>query len=311
MASSTANSSGRRWSAVTWPNSPPPLPERGFSGPYGILKIGPGGALMSYDFIEHQGFADDERLHCPPLRAGEDDHTADVRRYGVWQREYQAERGEIYLTLMDLDLTSVPDILEWASTYGVLDVRALDAPATGRQWYSKAAPPSIPLRALAHYPGFGIGVSLSKPQRIGSTDDALREGVVALCEAERVGLPWIIEETLHEFLWGARAIRDLVTAWRCVRDGNDPREQSWDSPRMPTADWTETRAVQVAAEFVEGTLSARLERFSPRIYLRDENGRRTFRGPSVSPAPEDVTLFELLILEIFRHVVEDAFVQAL
>lgn len=304
---STANSIGRRWSAVTWPNSPPPLPETEFPGPYAILRVGPGGAFMSYDVIEHQGFADDERLNCPPLQPGEDDYTANDRRYQLWQREYHAERGEIYLTLEDLDLTSIPAILEWVSTYGVLNLRALDAPATGRQWYSKAAPQSIPLRALAHYPGFGIGVSLGKPHRIGSTDDTLRDEIVALCEAERAGVGlWIIEETLHEFIYGAETVRDLATAWRCVRHGNDPREQTWANSRMPSPDWTESRAVQVVAEFLEGTLSATLERFSPRIYLRDEEGRRTFGSPPISPAPQDVTLFELLMLEIFRHIVEDA-----
>lgn len=86
---------GRRWSAVTWPNSPPPLPETEFPGPYAILRVGPGGAFMSYDVIEDQGFADDERLNCPPLQPGEDDYTANDRRYQLWQREYHADRGDL------------------------------------------------------------------------------------------------------------------------------------------------------------------------------------------------------------------------
>jgi hypothetical protein len=100
------------------------------------------------------------------------------------------------------------------------------------------------------------------------------------CETERaaVGI-WTIEETLHEFIFGAEAVRDLVTAWSCLRDGQDPRDQAWANERMPSSRWTEDRAVAVTAEFVEGTLSASLERFSPRIYLRDEDGHGTFRGP--------------------------------
>ena len=121
---------------------------------------------------------------------------------------------------------------------------------------------------------------------------------MALCAAERAeaGL-WTIEETLHEFLYGAEAVRNLVTAWRCLREGGDPRKQSWANPQMPSAGGTEARAISVAAEFAEGTLSATLERFSPRIYLLDEHGHRTFRGPSGSPAPGDLTLFEMLMLE--------------
>jgi len=292
---------------VTWPNLPPPLPDAAFAGPYGIWKGGAGGVFMSYDIAEHQGFIDDENLHHPILRAGEDDWSANERRHEVWQREYRSGRGETYLTLVELDLTSVPAILEWVSTFGVLNIRALDAPAIGRQWYAKAAPQSTALRALAHYPGFGIGVKLHAAHRIGSTDSTLRDEAVRLCEGERaaVGM-WTIEETLHEFIFGAEAVRDLVTAWSCLRDGRDPRDQTWANERMPSCRWTENRAIAVTAEFVEGTLSATLERFSPRIYLRDEYGHRTFRGPSASPAPDDPTLFELMMLEIFRHVVEDA-----
>jgi hypothetical protein len=261
---------------------------------------------MSYDLIEHQGLIDDENLHHPTVRAGEDDWSANERRWQLWEREYQSGRGETYLTLVGLDLASAPAVLEWVSTFGVLNIRALDAPATKRQWYATAAPESIPLRALAHYPGFGIGVKLG-PRRIGSTDSTLRDEAVKVCTSERaaVGI-WTIEETLHEFIFGAKAVRDLVTAWSCLRDGHDPRDETWANDRMPSSSWSKDRAVAATAEFFEGTLSATLERFSPRIHLRDEDGRRTFLGPSESPAPDDLTLFELMMLEIFRHAVEDA-----
>jgi hypothetical protein len=260
---------------------------------------------MSYELAEHRGYMDDENLYHP-IGAGEDILSATERRYLVWKREYESGRGETYLKLAGLDLTSAPAIVEWVSTFGVLDIRALDAPPTKRQWYATAAPQSIALRALAHYPGFGIGVKLG-PHRIGSTDSTLREKSVELCESERAAAPiWTIEETLHEFIFGAEAVRDLVTAWTCLRDGDDPRDQTWANARMPSSSWSKHRAVDVTAEFFEGTLSATLERFSPRIYLRDEDGRRTFLGPSESSAPDDLTLFELMVLEIFRHVVEGA-----
>jgi hypothetical protein len=260
---------------------------------------------MSYELAEHQGFINDENLYHS-IGAGEDIFSADERRRKIWKREYDSGRGETYLKLAGLDLTSAPAILEWVSTYGVLDVRALDAPATKRQWYATAAPQPVPLRALAHYPGFGIGVKLG-PHRIGSTDSTLRDEAVQLCESERAAAGiWTIEETLHEFIFGAEAVRGLVTAWSCLRDGHDPREQTWANERMPSSSWNQDRAVDVTAAFFEGTLSATLERFSPTIYLQDESGRRTFLGPSESPAPDDLTVFELMVLEIFRHVVEDA-----
>ena len=214
---------------------------------------------------------------------------------------YRSGRGEIYLALLQLDLASGDAILDFVSTFGVLNIRALDTPPTDRQWYGKASPRSVPLRALRYYPGFGDYRSDS------STDSTLREDVVAICEAERAAAPiWLIEETLHEFLYGADAIRDLVTAWQCLRDGKDPRKAVWANSRMPSADWSDNLAVSVTTEFVENTLSAALECFSPRIDLRDDKGRRSFRTAPSSPAPLEVTLFEVLALEIFRHIAENA-----
>jgi hypothetical protein len=69
---------------------------------------------------------------------------------------------------------------------------------------------------------------------------------------------------------------------------------------------TNAIAVSITTEFLEHTLSEALERFSPRLYLVDDRGRRSFRGAPSEPSPRDVTLFELMALEIFRHIAEDA-----
>jgi hypothetical protein len=201
----------------------------GFRGPYGLWETGPGVVFMSYEMAEHQGFIEDDRLRHPPRRRSESGWSANDRRYETWAAEYHADRGETYLALQALDLTSGDAILDFVSTFGVLDVRALDTPPAGRQWYGTASPRSVPLRMLRHYPGFGDGHSS------GSPDSALRDDVVGICNAERASAPiWLIEETLHEFLYGAEAIRDLVTAWNCLRNGEDPRGQRWANPRMPS-----------------------------------------------------------------------------
>ena len=89
---------------------------------------------MSYDLIEHQSFANDQRLRDVALRSGEDPWSASQRRYEVWQREASSGRGETtYLSLLDLDLMSGPAILDWVSTYGMLNIRALDALPADRQ----------------------------------------------------------------------------------------------------------------------------------------------------------------------------------
>ena len=300
-----------RWRAGMWPNSPPPLPALGFEGPIGLWE---GGAFVSYELAEHQGFLGDKRLRHPPMRPSEDRWTANLRRYARWEREEQSGRGEIYLQVGRLDLDDVAEILDFVSTFDVLNVRALDPPRVERQWYALAPPRPLPLRVLRHYPGFGDEAG---PVMASASDCTLREAVVATCQAERDAAPiWVIDETIEEFRWGARAIRDLHTAWCCLRDGDDPRSQPWANACMPRPTDDRGHAVWVTKSFLECTVSDTLEGFSPRMWLIGDRGKdrrrvenRAFplqRGAARSPAPCQVTLFEVLVLELFRHIVEDA-----
>jgi hypothetical protein len=150
MASSTSRL--RRWRAGIWPNTPPPRPGVGFPGPVGLWD---GGALLSYDQAEHQGFIDDPRMQHPPPGSYETQFDENQRRYERWERDARLGRGEIYLELAQLDLEDVDAVLDFVSTFGVLDVRALDAPRMARQWYGVALERRVPFRILRHYPGFG------------------------------------------------------------------------------------------------------------------------------------------------------------
>lgn len=300
MASSGSTSG--RWRGGIWPNTPPPLPTLGHRGPIGLWE---GGAFVGYEQAEFEGWLDDPRWRRPPCWPGDGMWSADARRYQRWEREYRSERGETYLRLSELDLDDVDAVLDFVSTFNILDVRALDAPRVERQWYGVAPPRVTPLRILHHYPGFGeIGPGAA-------VDSSLRAMVIAACEAERKAAPtWVIEETLEEFRWAARAISDLHTAWRCLRDGRDPREAAWANRLMPSAGVSLSRAVWISATFLEQTVSDALEGFSPRLRLIDGNERPLFQLPrdlrSTTPEPADVTMFEVLVLELFRHIAEDA-----
>jgi hypothetical protein len=306
MASrSPGSQESRRWRAVIWPSSPPPLPDLGFAGPYGLWQVEHGGVFMGYDMADHQGFLYDERLLRLADPSSEQAWADNQRRHDTWLARYRSGRGETYLTLTGLDLMSIGDILEWVSTYGVLNIRARDTPAADRDWYGKAAPRPVPLRALRHYPGFGDFTTR------GAGDCSMREEVVAICEAERAEAPnWIIEETLHEFVYGAEMVCDLATAWDCLRRSADPREQAWRNPLMPGTDQSKSLASSLTAQFLERTISDALERFSPRMYLLDQDGRPNFRDTSGSSTPNDVTTYETMILELFRHISEDAAAKA-
>ena len=285
-----------------WPNSPPPLPELGHPGPIGLWD---GGAFVSYELADHHGWLDDPRLRHPPAGPGGDLWSADEQRYRRWAREYHAGRGETYLRLSELDIEDVDAVLDYVSTFNLLDIRALDAPPVERQWYSVATPRSQPLRVLRHYPGFGdTAVRLDA-----SYDSSLRSDVVARCQAQREAAPiWVINETLEEFRWGAKAISDLHAAWCCLRDGHDPRSVDWANPRMPGPDQTRTHAVWLTASFLEQTVGDALQGFSPRMWLLDDDEHRVFQmSPTpTTPEPANVTMFEILVLELFRHIVENA-----
>lgn len=288
----------RRWRAGIWPNTPPPRPGLGFPGPVGLWA---GGALVSYELAEHQGLIEDERLRHPPPGTYSGQLTANDRRANRWQREEQSGRGEVYLQLLEVDLDDVDSVLDFASTFGPLDIRALDAPRASRQWFGVASEQPVPFRVLRHYPGFG---DLS---RHAARDGSFREPVLEIVHEQRAAAPtWVISETLEEFRWGARAIRDLQAAWLCLREGSDPREAPWANQRMPTAASEADRAQWEIAEFLERTMRDALDGFSPRLWLVDaESERASFRAVT-SPAPTDVTLFEVLVLELFRHIAEDA-----
>jgi hypothetical protein len=66
-----------------------------------------------------------------------------------------------------------------------------------------------------------------------------------------------------------------------------------------SAEWT-------ISEFLERTLRDALEGFSPRLWLVDEGTERPSIRAVTNPEPVDVTLFEVLALELFRHISEQA-----
>lgn len=123
--------------------------------------------------------------------------------------------------------------------------------------------------------------------------------------AQRATAPnWVVAETLDEFRWGARAIDDLYQAWLCLSTGTDPRHQTWANPRMLTSGEDLTSADYAVRQFLDGTMRDALEGFSPRLWLVDDVLEPHRAGRS--PAPADVTLFEVLVLELFRHIAEGA-----
>ena len=290
----------RRWAVGIWPSTVPPRPGLAFPGPVGLWD---GSALFTFDLAEHQGFIDDTRFRPPPLGNHRNHLEANGERCKLWEREEQSGRGETYLRLAEIDLDDDDQVLDFASTFGFLDIRALDPPRLSRQWWgnARAVEPPVPLRALRFYPGFG------DHSRHASLDGTLREEVLRSSEAARRTAPvWLVAETIEEFRWAARAICDLRQAWRCLRDGLDPREVDWRNPRLPGAALDRGHADWLVAEFFERTLRDALAGFSLRVWLVDSATERAALRAHTRPEPPDVTLYEVMCLELFRHIAEDA-----
>jgi hypothetical protein len=109
---------------------------------------------------------------------------------------------------------------------------------------------------------------------------------------------------IEEFRWGARALRDLRTAWECLNSGDDPLKAKWANSRMVRVGDDSSHAEWTISEFLERTLRDALEGFSPRMWLVEEGSERPSLRAIKSPAPNDVTLFEVLAVELFRHICE-------
>jgi hypothetical protein len=107
-------------------------------------------------------------------------------------------------------------------------------------------------------------------------------------------------ETLDEFRWGARCLRDLVSAWRVACGELDAATHRWESPIWNT-EQSDEDCPWLSAEAVESLLklglSLGLEAFSPRLQSDWE--------PDVFNLHYHWT-YEICCLELFNHVVEGA-----
>ena len=177
--------------------------------------------------------------------------------------------GETYLELAALDLDDVNAITRFASTYGVLGVRD----PLGR-------------RDDAPYGAF--------------RDLAFMEPLVDALAAElpaETPLPDYVE-TLGEFRFGARFMRDLVSAYRVVREELSPDDVEWEL--LPERDRpTGTRAVRSAANLISVALGSALRPYSPRVFFAP------IPVPDLTPTANGM-VYVRACAELFNHIVENA-----
>lgn len=196
--------------------------------------------------------------------------------------------GEVYLRLADVDLGDSEDILRFVNTYGPLEVRraGLD-----------------PHADLIYY-GFTLEpTSETIVRQLLADHDRIEDELRATGRAGKHGH---IAETLGEFLFGARCLRDLLTAWRVISGQLNHNEAEWVSEvweglreptdkamRLNSNPWEIGGPERLLSGYLEDALSC----FSPRLQFD------AFQPATPGESPPR---YATLCLELFNHIVEDA-----
>jgi hypothetical protein len=195
--------------------------------------------------------------------------------------------GEIYLELIDLDLEDEEAIFRFVRRFGALGV-AHEHFALFR---------SLPGFAAAILPTLAAAWPAER----------FNQTVGDYLERRGDGLNTNLVETLEEFRFGARVLRDLATAARISQLDEPPVAVRWESipegpmkeKRADLAEYgiefdTQEEAVEI---FLRQVLTDGLRPFHPRVVYVDAEARDEFNA-----AP----LYAVCCLELFNHMVEAA-----
>jgi hypothetical protein len=215
----------------------------------------------------------------PLLRA-----HARVRKFDKGDADEVSAVGEIYLELADLDLDDERAILNFVRRFGVLGV--------AHEHFAL-------FRTL---PGFDSEV-LARLAAAWPTE-RFNQSVEDYLERRGDGPNTTLVETLEEFRFGARVLRDLLTAARVSQLAEPPTAIGWKSipedaltaKRAELADYgVELDGYDEAIDiFLRGVLTEGLRPFHPRVLNADD------------PADSfvDAPLYAVCCLELFNHLVE-------
>lgn len=262
---------------TTWPSKLPHPPVRE-QAPYEVAYSHAEGGALHFDFTdapededEFQAWLAEEALRRQGLRPGR-------RLPGE-----VAETGEIYLELIDVRLDDVDSILDFVERFGVL--------GTSYANYD----------LFVELPGFEIVL----PELRASWRFDVPPLVAGRFRTRHVS------ESLVQFRFAARCMRDLVTAWRIVQADNDVGDSvTWEAippgyshiPRWDDdviGDPIEVDSRTAVWHFLANMIEMGLLPFHPRL-VRDPalNERdRLFEG---------VPLYSVCCLELFNHIAEHA-----
>lgn len=251
---------------------------------------------------------------------------------GYEKRERIELSGETYLRLGDVDLGDADSILAFVNSYGALG---------GLVAYRDVLGDGDPRSALLYETQLDWRAELVKKKRV--LREEMRDLPDWIPEVERrqwrsvrsrtllSELPPVVE-TLEEFRFAARLIRDIKTAWVVLRDGLDPESVEWVSEPQRREEMQAADRLLAAmgrpprAQFIGKTiqpsylLTTVLERllhwFSPRVGMSwtfsppAPDVSILFEPPTETtvepkPGPDTAPLYAICALELFNHIIDN------
>jgi hypothetical protein len=230
---------------------------------------------------------DDESFEIPALIQAEPNLPGNDKRREA-DAELLADVGEIYLELARLDLDDEHAIASFVATFGVLGVADRRfAPFVRLPGFRSTVLPQL----AAAWPS----------ERWGQT----RADYLELRGATSTGT---LVETLEEFRFGARCIRDHITAAQIAQSGETPSAVTWESIPADALQRFRDRLEQehslqleptdeVHTFFLRELLNDSLQAFHPRVIYADQDPSQDF---------DDAPLFAICCLELFNHLAEHA-----
>ena len=195
-------------------------------------------------------------------------------------RDEVLEAGEIYLELHELNLDDTTAIVAFANRWGPLAI------SYGRPRY----------QLLTDVPDFhGIRRQLERTRPAKHAQRKL-PGTTAVPESE----------SLDEFRFGARCLRDLTRASQSIQQGADMTATDWEvlGPDRPTNQATH-RHNSPSHDF-EAILTRGLSPFHPQVHLERERSGTPVPDRKEWTSGGTVPLYATCCLELYNHLAQNA-----
>jgi len=222
--------------------------------------------------------------------------------------------GETYLRLAELDLDDAEAILDFVRQYGPLGGALAHASLRSQGDFFKqhyAGQLNLRRESVKKRRALVNELIRQEPRMADVVDTKNDEWWDRSLFTTLSQIPPCIE-TLDEFRFAARCLRDLYSAWRMYKDGRDVTDFEWVSPSDPESFTT----IHHPSVLVHGMMRAFLNGFSPQVLLswsypggaQVEDLFKPADVVKIEPVrgPEEAPLYSICALELFNHIVDNA-----